>query len=322
MKPTHVDLNFHHLRYFWAVARAGSIAQASRELRLSAPALSVQVQALEASLGHELFERRGRGLVLTRAGTVVLDYANTIFATGQELVGALGSGAAGGRRNVRVGAVSTLSRNFQLVLLAPLLRGGDTTLLLRSGALSDLMEELEQHRLDIVLTNVQPSRSSRFTWVSHALAEQRASLVGRARARPYAKSLRALCANETFVLPTVASGLRQAFDALVAREKARPNIIAEVDDMAMLRLLAREHDGLALVPPIVVKDELTNGRLVEVASLPSTKEVFFAITGERRGSNPVVDALLAQPVSVDEPESRASQHDGRGRTSGKKRARS
>lgn len=322
MKPTHIDLNFHHLRYFWAVARAGSIAQASRELRLSAPALSVQVQALESSLGHDLFERRGRSLVLTRAGTIVLDYANTIFATGQELVGALGSGAAGGRRNVRVGAVSTLSRNFQLVLLAPLLRRGDTTLLLRSGALSDLMEELEHHRLDIVLTNVQPSRSSRFNWVSHSLAEQRASLVGRARARPYAKSLRALCTNETFVLPTVASGLRQAFDALVAREKARPNIVAEVDDMAMLRLLAREHDSLALVPPIVVKDELTNGRLVEVASLPSTKEVFFAITGERRGANPVVDALLAKPVSVDDPESRASEHDGRGRTSGKKRARS
>jgi LysR family transcriptional regulator, transcriptional activator of nhaA len=293
------DLNFHHLRYFWAVANAGSMARAAERLRVSSPALSVQIQALEASLGHALFERQGKRLVLTEAGTIALDYANAIFAAGAELLGVLVDTGDDLRRSLRVGAVSTLSRNFQRVFLAPLLPRTDVSLLLTSGGLDDLVRDLEAHRLDVVLTNTLPARTTAFQWVSHALAEQPASLVGKPRKEGFAPGLKTLLATERFVLPTTASGLRHSFDALATRLGVRPNVAAEVDDMATLRVIAKEHDGLALVPPIVVQDELRLKKLVEVTRISGLRETFFAITATRRFPNPLIADLFRQEIRVE-----------------------
>ena len=129
-------LNFHHLRYFWAVAHEGNLTRAAQRLHVSQSAVSVQIKQLEQQLGHELFERRGRQLALTEAGSIALDYADTVFGLGDELVGTLGEHTGTARRVLRVGALSTLSRNFQISFLQPLLGRDEVELVLRSGALN------------------------------------------------------------------------------------------------------------------------------------------------------------------------------------------
>jgi LysR family transcriptional activator of nhaA len=291
-------LNFHHLRYFWAVAHEGNLTRAARQLHVSQSALSVQIKQLEAQVGIELFERRGRQLVLTEAGRIALDFADSIFATGDELLGTLGQlgGGETARRVFRVGALATLSRNFQIGFLAPLLAREDVEVVIRSGALGELLQALEAFRLDVVLANVAPLRDAATDWVPHAIDRQPVSLVGPPKRGRRRKDLAHLLAREPVVVPTVESSIRTGFDALADRLGVRPRIAAEVDDMAMLRLVAREHPGLAVVPPIVVKDELESGVLVEVAQLPELEETFFAISPARRFPNPLLDVVLPRPA--------------------------
>jgi LysR family transcriptional regulator, transcriptional activator of nhaA len=159
-------LNFHHLRYFRAVARAGTLTRAAAALHISPSALSVQVQHLEAQLGQSLFERRGRQLILTEAGRIALDHAETIFAAGDELVQTLKGGPAHRPATVRVGALAT----FQVSFLAPLRKAASLHLVLRSGTLSELLAALQAHQLDVLLTNTLPARDKDSAWTAHQLA--------------------------------------------------------------------------------------------------------------------------------------------------------
>jgi len=285
-------LNYHHLRYFWAVAHEGNLTRAARRLYVSQSSLSVQIRTLEEQLGHALFERRGKQLHLTEAGRIALDFADSIFATGDELIGTLGELGESQRRVLRVGAIATLSRNFQLRFVAPLIARDDVEVVIRSGTLGNLLQALEAYRLDVVLVNVAPARDAATDWVLHAIDQQPVSLVGHPRRGRRSRDLEKLLTSEPLVLPSTESSIRIGFDALVARLGVRPKIAAEVDDMAMLRLVAREHEGLAVVPPIVVKDELDTGVLVEVAQLPDLEETFFAITLARRFPNPLLEQVL------------------------------
>ena len=285
-------LNYHHLRYFWLVAHEGNLTQTARKINVSQSALSIQINQLETYLKQPLFERAGRRLMLTEAGRIALDFADSIFATGEELQDTMAQLDQPQLRTLRVGALATLSRNFRVQFLASLLANQDVEVVIRSGTLGELLQNLESYQLDIVLSNVAPLRDAVTRWVQHDIGEQPVSLVGRPRPSWREQTLEQLLANEPLVLPTRQSSIRTGFDALVSRLEIRPRILAEVDDMAMLRLVAREHSGLALVPPIVVKDELDAGFLVEVAELPELVETFYAITLARRFPNPLLARLL------------------------------
>ena len=294
------SFNYNHLRYFWAVAHDGNLTRAARSLHVSASAVSVQIKKLERELGHELFERRGRELVLTEAGRVTLDHADAIFRRGDELLGVLQDRTAGTRSVLRVGSMATLSRNFQLGFLQPVLGREDVEVVVRSGALRDLLRELEAHRLDVVLSSTTPARDAATVWVAHQLDEQPVSLVGPPPARRTRRSLEQVLAREPLVLPTLESSIRLGFDAFVDRLGIVPRIAAEIDDMAMMRLLAREGVGHAVVPPIVVQDELADGLLAEVAPIPGLVETFVAITPARRFPNPLLRSLVQGPRAREE----------------------
>ena len=287
-------INFNHLRYFWAVAHEGSLTRAAELMNLSQSALSVQIQKLERQVGHPLFERLGKKLVLTEAGHIALDYADTVFQAGDELMSTLSGRPLATRQILRVGALTTLSRNFQLEFLRPLVGRTDVELIVRSGTFRDLIAQLEAHAIDVVLANGVPPRDSRSLLRNHLLNEQPASLVGRPPRRkprfrfPY--DLR----TEPILLPSLDSDIRVAFDRILELAGIRPNILAEVDDMAMLRLLAREREVVTLVPPIVVRDELKNGTLIEHCRIPEVTEKFYAIVQKRRFPN----QLLAEIVKV------------------------
>jgi LysR family transcriptional activator of nhaA len=285
------DLNYHHLRYFWAVAHDGNLTRTAGRLNLSQSALSVQIKRLEERLGHALFERRGRQLHLTEAGRIALDHADAIFATGKELLGTL-QGAGQSRQAVRVGALATLSRNFQIGFLRPLLTRPDVEVIVRSGTMADLMIGLETLNLDVALTNQPPPRDAATPHVAHRLAEQRVSLVGVPERIKHGASLDELLSGQPIILPTAQSSIRIGFDALADQLDQRPQIAAEVDDMAMMRLFVREGVGLGVLPPIVVTDELASGRLREAHPLPGIVETFYAVTVARQFPNPLIRNLL------------------------------
>lgn len=289
-------LNYHHLRYFWVIASEGSLTRAAERLNVSPSSLSVQLKSLEDQVGQRLFDRRGKSLSLTEAGRIALSYADTVFRTGHELMDAL-SGLRPGRQVLRIGAAATLSRNFQSRFLRPLVGRGGTELVLRSGHVADLLEQLDSHKLDLVLANHPAPPDADTGFDSTLLAEQPVSLVG---APPKPKGRFRFpqdLAGTRLVLPGRGSAVRSAFDAVLGRAGVRANVLAEVDDMAMLRLMARECDGLTLVPPIVVVDELKSGVLVERHRLGGVREQFYAITQHRRFPNPLVLELLRTPPS-------------------------
>jgi LysR family transcriptional activator of nhaA len=285
------DLNYHHLRYFRAVAHDGNLTRTAERLNLSQSALSIQIKQLEERLGHALFERRGRQLYLTEAGRIALDHADTIFSAGEELVETLKE-TGRTRRAIRIGALATLSRNFQMEFLRPILGRSDVDMILRSGSTSELLGALEALNLDIVLLNQAPMADSVTPFIAQHVYQQRVSLIGKPSYGKPGATLGDLLTEHPVILPTLESGVRSQFEALVARLGIAPQIAAEVDDMAMMRLLAREGAGLAVLPPIVVKGELEAGSLVEFDALPGMIESFFAVTVKRRFPNPLIRPLL------------------------------
>ena len=287
------ELNYHHLRYFRAVAHDGNLTRTAERLNLSQSALSIQIKQLEERLGHALFERRGRKLYLTEAGRIALDRADTIFAAGEELVETLKE-TGKTRRAIRIGALATLSRNFQIEFLRPILGRADVDLILRSGSTGELLRALETLNLDIVLLNQSPMADSVTPFITQPVYQQRVSLIGKPDYGRPGAGLADLLGEHPVILPTLESGVRAQFEALVARLGLAPQIAAEVDDMAMMRLLTREGVGLAVLSPIVVKGELEAGTLVEFDALPGIMEGFYAVTIKRRFPNPLIEPLLGQ----------------------------
>ena len=290
-------LNYHHLHCFWAVAKEGHLTRAAERLHVSPSALSTQIRTLERALGQPLFERSARALKLTEAGRVALGYAESIFAGGTELVSVLREGRRAQRQVLRIGAVATLSRNFQESFLAPLLARDDVELVLQSGGLAELLTRLRVHTLDVVLSNRRVHGSADEPWRCRRIAQQPVSLVGRPRGRRRPFRFPDDLAELPLLLPGRDSDVRAGFDLLCEQLGVRYVLKAEVDDMALLRLLARDAAGVALVPSVVVRDELRSGELVEHAAVPELFESFYAISVPRRFAPPLLRELLARPES-------------------------
>jgi LysR family transcriptional regulator, transcriptional activator of nhaA len=285
-------LNYHHLHYFWAVAREGNLTRAAQRLNVAQSALSTQIKQLEEQLGQPLFIRRGRTLQLSEAGRIALDYADTIVATGNELVGTLRDGRRDEREVLRVGAVATLSRNFQRAFLGPVLGDPAVSIVLQSGSLTELLSRLRAHTLDVVLSNRRVPEDADHAWRSRRVARQQVSLVGPPRATPF--RFPEELGEVPIVLPSLDHEFRTAFDVFCEERSLRLTVIAEADDMAMLRVLARELDAVALVPAVVVRDELEDGILQEYCVVPDLFEEFHAISAQRQYQSPLLRTLLAR----------------------------
>jgi LysR family transcriptional activator of nhaA len=285
-------LNYHHLHYFWAVAKDGNLTRTAAHLHVSQSALSSQIKSLEDDLGQPLFLREGRGLQLTEAGRLALGYAETIFAAGNELSALMKDGEFRKRQTVRIGAVATLSRNFQENFVRPLLSLDGIEMVLQSGTLTDLLARLSVHSIDLVLSNRRVHRDAHNPWQSHRIARQQVSLVGKPRQskRPFA--FPDDLGTYPILLPSLESEIRAGFDLLCDQHRVTYRVLAEVDDMAMLRLLARDTDAIALVPTVVVQDELKMGVLVEYCVVPQLFEDFYAIIVKRHFQSPILRSLL------------------------------
>jgi LysR family transcriptional activator of nhaA len=290
-------LNYRHLYYFWMVAKEGHLTRVAEQMHVSQSALSMQIRQLEEQLGYALFIREGRALKLTELGHVVLDYADNIFAMGNELMEVVAAGRGHRSQRLRVGAVATLSRNFQENFLRPVMGMEDVKLVLESGTLDELLGRLAVHKLDIVLSNRPVGTDEDQAWRCRRIARQQVCLVGQPRAGGKPFRFPADLEGMKLMLPGHSSDIRTEFDMLCEARGIAVSIFAEVDDMAMLRLLARDAGGVALVPAVVVQDELKTGLLQQYCVVPEVFENFYAITTERQFQPKVVETLLAQSLT-------------------------
>ena len=288
-------LNYRHLYYFWMVAKEGHLTRVAEQVHVSQSALSAQIKQLEAQMGHQLFTREGRALKLTEWGWKVLGYADHIFALGNELMSALAAGGGEKVQRLRVGGVATLSRNFQENFLRPVMGMDDVHLVLESGTLEELLGRLAVHKLDLVLANRPITSSEEQTWRCRRIARQPVCLVGPPLPAEKAFRFPGDLARVKLLLPGHRSDIRTGFDMLCESLGIAIDIFAEVDDMAMMRLLARDSGHVALVPAVVVQDELRTGALQEYCVVPEVHEDFYAITAERYFQSDVLKSLLAAP---------------------------
>lgn len=292
------QLNFHHLFYFWRVAKLGHLTRAAQELHTSQSAVSAQIRQLEERLGEGLFMREGRRLILTDAGQLVQAYADNIFGLGQEMLGRL-EGRSAGITRLRVGSVATMSRNYQENWLRPALTDPAVVLTLESGLLEGLLARLVQHQLDVVLANETVPADPDRPLHCRFLGNQAVLLVGPAsRWAPHSLRIAEDLEGVDIALPGPRHALRTQFDALCTTIGVTPRIRAEVDDMAMLRLIARDSGWLTLLPEVVVQDELRAGTLVAVGHSTALQERFYAITTPHRHRIELLEQLLAGAPAV------------------------
>ncbi len=286
-------LNYRHLYYFWMVAKEGHLTRVAEQLHVSQSALSSQIRQLEEQMDHALFLRQGRSLQLTEVGRVVLGYADGIFALGTELVAAVAAGGGQKTQRLKVGGVANVSRNFQENFLRPIMGMDDVQLVLESGSLDELLPRLAVHKLDLVLSNRPVSADAEQAWQCRRVARQPVCLVG--KPRPASRPFRFPedLPSVKLLLPGHSSDIRTEFDMLCEHLQVKVKIFAEVDDMAMLRLLARDSGGVALLPAVVVQDELRSGVLQQYCVVPKVYENFYAISVERQFQSAVLKKLLS-----------------------------
>ncbi len=283
-------LNFRHLHYFWVVAKEQHLTRAAERLHVSQSAVSSQIRRLEDELGHELFLREGRTLRLTEVGSLVLGYAESIFDLGAELLETV----RGGRETpeLRVGAVATLSRNFQQNLLRPVIGDERLHLVIESASLTELIERLRVHKLDVVLSNRPVTADDQLPLSCRRIARQTVCLVGPTRPDRAEFRFPEDLADAALLVPGHSSEIRSQFDLLCEERGLAPRISAEVDDMAMLRLLARDSGSVAMVPEVVVQDELEQGLLRKYCEVPDIHESFYAITARRHFRSAALESVL------------------------------
>lgn len=293
-------LNYHHLQYFWHVAKVGNLTKVAEKLHISQSALSAQIKQLEESLDCQLFLRQGRRLVLTEMGNVAFSYAESIFNKGNELENLLRKGMESENKVVRIGVLSTMSRNFIESFVEPVLNNSNFKLEIYASGQSTLLNSLTNHQLDLALTNIEVRGNADQLWECILLNRQPISVIG-----PEGFDIKSVFSNKyqeyNWILPSAESPIRAAFDGLCALHQMEPRIIAEANDMAMLRLLARDSRALTVMPEVVVKDELRNGTLKAYAQLPEVYENFYAVTVKKHFrkyeiNNLINKFLISKPV--------------------------
>ena len=288
-------LNYHHLLYFWAVARYGSVVRASRELRLAQPTISGQVRRLEEVIGEKLFDRVGRRLVLTNVGRTVFRYADEIFSLGQDLIGTLKGRASTRPLTLTVGVADALPKALVQKLLEPAFHIDKPVHLVcrEDRVVEDFMSQLAGQELDLVLADRPLGPGIRAHAFNHLLGECGTSFFASdklaKRLKPgYPRSLD----GAPCLLPSDHATVRRRLDQWFDGSKLRPAVTAEFDDSALM--YAFGEDGRGFFPaPTVFEDEFRRRYNVRVVGRSKTvRQQFYAISVDQRLHHPAVLAIV------------------------------
>jgi LysR family transcriptional activator of nhaA len=286
-------INYHHLAYFAAVARHGSVVRAASVLGVSQPTVSAQLKVLETSLGERLLERKGKGLALTEIGTVVQRYADEIFDLGRELEDVVRGRAPRGPQPFTVGVSDSLPKLTTLLLLGPALQVRPRLrIVLRVGKTERLLQELATHALDLALADQPVPPTLGVKAYGHLLGESYASVFGTpSLARRYRPGFPGSLDGAPFVLQTENTALRRALDTWFATARIQPEVVAEAEDMSMLQALGQRGLGLFVAPSVAAAAIRKQHGVTQIGTLREVKERFYAITVERRLRHPAAVAI-------------------------------
>ena len=285
-------LNYHHLLYFWTVARAGSIARASQELRLSQPTISAQLKTLEASLGHKLLERRGRGLVLTDVGRTVLRYADDIFQAGQELRQALRGVPSQEHMPLVVGVADVIPKLLAERLLRPAVRAvKNLRLTCREGGVVDLLAALAVHEVDVVLSDAPAPGAVKVRAFSHLLAESGVVFLAAPSLVHLRRGFPGSLAGAPVLLPTPGTTLRHALDLWFRGREVEPVVAGEFDDGALLKVFGSRGMGVFAAPSLIEKEVCEQFGVAVIGRAEEIRERYYALSVERRLRHPGVVAI-------------------------------
>jgi LysR family transcriptional activator of nhaA len=286
-------LNYHHLLYFWAVAREGSIARASATLRLAQPTLSTQIRTLEQALGEKLFERRGRGLVLTETGRLAYRYADEIFALGRELLDVVKGRSPGRPLRFSVGVSDVVPKLVAHRLLEPAMRVAEgVRIVCHEDHLDALLARLALHELDLVISDAPIGPQLKVRGFSHALGECGVLVFGAPRlAAAHRRGFPGSLDGAPMLLPTEGSVLRRSLDAWLAQRGLRPLVIGEFEDSALLKTFASQAAGLFAGPAAIEREICAQYGVKTLGPLEGVSEQFYALSAERRISHPAVRAI-------------------------------
>jgi LysR family transcriptional activator of nhaA len=286
-------LNYHHLRYFYVAAKEGSLARAAAVLHVSQPSISEQINELEAALGEPLFQRVGRSNKLTDAGQVVFNYAAEIFTLGGELINAVQQRP--GVRTVRlnVGVVDSFPKLVTNEILKPVFAQSQSVhIVCREGKLEDLLAQLVAHRLDVVLADEPAPSSANFKVFSHTLGESTVTLCAEPSLasklkRNFPQSLNSAPA----LLPAENTALRRVLETWFRAHDVKPNVVAECEDLALMKVLAAEGRGFIAVPTVALREAVSRYQFRSLGQATGCQLQFYALSAERRIAHPSVTLI-------------------------------
>jgi LysR family transcriptional activator of nhaA len=289
-------MNYKHLHYFWAAAKAGGVVRAGQQLNISPQTLSGQIKLLEDRFGCALFRKAGRGLELTDEGHLAVGYADQIFALGAELEARIGrtSGAEAGLE-FRVGLSDSVPKSIAYRLLEPALSAAaNVRLICHEGKLADLLGQLAVQRLDLVLADEPLGRHAGMKAFNHALGSTAMSFFATPELKRSLKGDFPQCLDDApMLLLGNTSAMRQRFDMWLAARKIRPRIIGEFDDAALMKAFGGEGRGVFMIPAVLEAETASQYGVRIVGRTDELVEEFHAISTERRITHPCVAAITS-----------------------------
>ncbi len=292
-------LNYHHLHYFWTVARLGTIARAAQELHLGQPTISAQLRLLEEFFGRPLFERQGRRLALTEFGRMVLRYADEIFRLGNELKAAAARAPADQPVQLRVGVADVVPKLIAEELLRPALKlSTSVRLVCREGAVPSLLAALALHELDVVLTDAPAGEDVRVKAFNHLLGKCGLSFFGARAHSALKKRFPESLGGAPFLMSSGESAIRRALDLWLTRRQLQPLVVGEFDDSALLTTFGQAGLGVFAMPSAIEKEIAEQYEVEVIGRTDEVEACFYAVSVERRLRHPAV-AAIAESARVD-----------------------
>jgi LysR family transcriptional activator of nhaA len=286
-------LNYHHLLYFYTVAKEGSVARAAQMLRLAQPTLSGQIRKLEHALDEKLFERRGRNLVLTEMGRIAYRYAEEIFSIGGELMDTMRGRPSRRPPRLLVGIADVVPKlvAHRLLAAANLVEQG-VQLVLREGKPDELLTALAAQSFDLVISDAPLSAHVKVRAFNHLLGESSATFFAApALAKRYRARFPHSLDGAPMLLPTDNSALRRALEQWFQENDLRPRTVAEIEDSALLKVFGQHGVGVFVAPTIVAAEVKQQYGVQAIREVPELTERFYAITVERRITHPATAAI-------------------------------
>lgn len=288
-------MNYHHLYLFWTLSREGTFTKTAERLSIAQSAVTSQIKSLEEVLGRVLIDRTNRRKpILTEEGKSVLEFANSIFETGDELLKWAKQGTHQNKQVLRIGALSGLSRNLQFEFLKPILSLKGVRIEVTTGDQEKLVRLLKEHHLDLILSSHNVPADGRVTLYSNVLTTSPLVFAVAKSQKIRGGELKDYLSQKPLCLPSRNFETRPEIDAYLSRFKFDKEVIGEIDDIALLRIFSIKSEAVVVVPEMGIRGEIESGEVHVIAQPKGLEQKFYVISRQKRTRNPIAEMLIEE----------------------------